>query len=327
MEDKIDFVITWVNGNDPNWINKKEQYVKSDNKKIDGSEKRYRDYNTLKFLLRSIEKYASWVNKIYLVTDSQVPVWMKKSEKLTIVDHKTIIPHNYLPVFNSNAIEWYLDNIPNLNDKFVYFNDDMIINNKVKKEDFFDNNLPKDFRIYTDIVPLQEFNYIQLTNDILMNKYITSWPKIKKGLFSKYYGKKNIRNILFELQARKTGIPGYLEEHGPLSYLKKSFKIAKKIWKKEILETTSHKFRSRNDISIWLIRHLQLELGMFEPKKYGNNIYCSVEDIDKIQKVLFHGSQKTLCINDDVDINDKNAQNRILNLLSTKFPKKSSFEK
>lgn len=78
MSNKIDFVITWVDGNDSTWIKKKNIYLNPNFTDLDASNKRYRDYGTLLYLLRSIEKYASWVNNIFLVTDHQVPKWLKK---------------------------------------------------------------------------------------------------------------------------------------------------------------------------------------------------------------------------------------------------------
>lgn len=326
MSSNIDFVITWVNGNDSNWKNKKFKYLSNDDVYSNDTIQRYRDFDTLRFLLRSIEKYATWVNKIFLVTDNQKPEWLKNTSKLIVIDHKDIIPQEFLPVFNSNVIEWYINRIPGLSEKFVYFNDDVILNDYVTKKDFFSKGYPVDFRIYTDTVPLKEFNYIEFNNNILMNKYISNdWPKETKGLMSVYYGKQGLRNFFFELQAKKTGIPGYLEGHGPMPFLKKSFQIAQKIWDKEIQANSTHRFRSKQDISIWLIRHLQLELGLFTPGKYGLNTYCSLNDIKKIKKTVLNSLTKTVCLNDDSD-DVENVEN-VIDILLKKFPKKSNFEK
>ncbi len=70
----IDFVILWVDGNDPKWQVKKNQY-RSDDDNLNSVE-RYRDYGMLKYWFRMVEVNAPWVNKIHLVTDHQVPTWL-----------------------------------------------------------------------------------------------------------------------------------------------------------------------------------------------------------------------------------------------------------
>ena len=61
---KIDFVIPWVDGSDPKWIEEKNCYLSN---KIDltdnqNSDCRYRDMGTLRYWFRAVEKYAPWVN-------------------------------------------------------------------------------------------------------------------------------------------------------------------------------------------------------------------------------------------------------------------------
>ena len=64
----------------------------------------------LRFLIYSkssstISKFAPWINKVYLVTDDQIPTWLNiDHEKLVVIDHTDIIAKEYLPVFNSNLM-------------------------------------------------------------------------------------------------------------------------------------------------------------------------------------------------------------------------------
>ena len=113
MDEKIDFVITWVNDKDPKWIKKMNLFSKKlQSNRSKDSILRFRDYGTLKFLFRSIERYAPWVNHIYLVTDDQVPNWLNLcNSKVSIVDHKDILPSKILPVFNSDVIELSMNKI------------------------------------------------------------------------------------------------------------------------------------------------------------------------------------------------------------------------
>ena len=100
---KIDFVVTWVDGNDPVWQEKKSSYDGSVNtsKQSMNSVKAYREWGTFKYWFRGVEKFAPWVNKVYLVTDQQKPSWLDiNSEKLVLVDHTEIICNDYLPVLS-----------------------------------------------------------------------------------------------------------------------------------------------------------------------------------------------------------------------------------
>ena len=100
----MDAVITYVDGNDPFW---KADYQKYTNVPI--MDKRFRDWGTLKYLLRGIDKYMPFIDNVYLVVShpSQVPSWADQ-ENLRIVLHKDIIPAEFLPTFNSNPIEMHL---------------------------------------------------------------------------------------------------------------------------------------------------------------------------------------------------------------------------
>ena len=126
MNNQIDFVITWVDGNDPEWIREKEKY--SQNNAGDNREIRFRDWGILKYWFRSIEKFAPWVNKIYFITWGHLPAWLNTNNpKLIIVKHEDYIPSKYLPTFNSHTIEWNIHRIKGLSDNFVYFNDDTFL--------------------------------------------------------------------------------------------------------------------------------------------------------------------------------------------------------
>lgn len=330
---KIDFVITWVDGSDPKWLQQKKKYS-NEMEDFNGNTTtvRYRDYGTLKYVFRSIEKYAAWVRKIYLVTADQCPKWLNlDNPKVEVIDHSSIIDKKYLPLFNSDPIEWNIDKIPNLSENFVYFNDDMLLNKKLAPEYFFKNGLPCDFRLYTDNLPIESFYSIPFTNDTLMNNYLHGrWPLSKKGLYSLKYGKQLLKEQLFVYQAKHRGIPGYIESHGPQAFKKSSFKKAKEIWPTQIEENNTHRFRKSNDISIWLVRHLQLELGLFNPVNHKRNRVYTIKDVDALKEDVINSVSDMVCIN-DADVASieeyENLTSQIDELLKTKYPDKSSFEK
>ena len=135
----IDLVYLWVNGNDPKWIAKRNACIGKPTDKQENCAGRYADSGELKYSLRSIEKYAPWIRKIFIVTDEQVPEWLDTSNpKVHVVDHKEIMPEESLPCFNSTLIEHYLDKIPGLSEHFLFSNDDMYINRPVSPATFFE---------------------------------------------------------------------------------------------------------------------------------------------------------------------------------------------
>ena len=98
--------------------------------------------NELKYSIRSVYKYAPWINRIYILMNppKKVPSWFnnKYSKLITIVDHKDTFPNNsIMPNTNSNAIETTLHNISGLSEHFIYFNDDFFLGDYVKYTDFF----------------------------------------------------------------------------------------------------------------------------------------------------------------------------------------------
>lgn len=144
----IDLVYLWVNGNDLKWIAKRNACIGEPSKAEENCKERYVDNDELKFSLRSVEKYAPWIRKIFIVTDSQTPEWLETSHpKIQIVDHTEILPTECLPCFNSVVIEHHLHRIPGLSEHFLYANDDMYINKPVTPETFFAKDLLPKIRL------------------------------------------------------------------------------------------------------------------------------------------------------------------------------------
>jgi hypothetical protein len=144
VEFPVDAVITWVDDTDPAWREKKASAL--DNRKLEFHPEsvvtsRFRNRGELKYLFRALTEFAPWFNHIYLVTDEQTPDWLaRKHPRVTVVDHKEIIPSEYLPTFNSHVIEAHLHKIPGLSEHYVYFNDDVILARPCPAEHFFSPN-------------------------------------------------------------------------------------------------------------------------------------------------------------------------------------------
>ena len=141
----IDVVYLWCDGSDPNFQCRKQQRMKEMGlpwNEANLGDIRYIDNNELKYSLRSVYKYLPSVNHIYIVTDNQCPSWFKENDKVSIVDHKDIIPSEYLPTFNSVTIESFIHRVPGLSEKFLLFNDDTFINTPLSQSFFFENDQP-----------------------------------------------------------------------------------------------------------------------------------------------------------------------------------------
>ena len=146
---KIDAVITWVDGDDPKHIAKRNAYGDSKiaSREDVGGTTRFRSVGEIFYCVASLNRFAPWFNKIYIVTDEQDPKIDERIKELfgedhipmEIVDHKTIFEgyEEYLPTFNSVAIESMTWRIPGLCEHFIEFNDDLILAAPTRPEDFF----------------------------------------------------------------------------------------------------------------------------------------------------------------------------------------------
>lgn len=145
----IDAVITWVDGNDPVHRAKRMSYSSSDelvNDDIAG-DVRFESVGEIHYCVASILRFAPFIRNIFIVTDGQDPHlsafidrnFPDHSTKIVIVDHKEIFRgyEEYLPVFNSLAIESMLWRIPGLAERYIYFNDDVLLAAPTTPADFF----------------------------------------------------------------------------------------------------------------------------------------------------------------------------------------------
>jgi len=138
---KIDLVYLWVDGSDDKWKAKKNAELKRIGKlpPIEAiGNIRSDDNDELLFSLRSVEKFAPWINHIFIVTDNQTPKWLDTDNpKITIVDLAEIMPQDAIPCFNSTVIELFIQNIDGLSEYFIYANDDMMFMAKTTPDYFF----------------------------------------------------------------------------------------------------------------------------------------------------------------------------------------------
>jgi hypothetical protein len=160
----VDMVFTYVNGYDPEFIKLKNNYINDKNKK-NNPDIRSKGIDEIIYSINSVIKFIPWIRKIFIVTNNQIPPIDKNlitSGKVIIIDQNTIIESKYLPTFNSDVIESYLHNIPDLSDIFLYNNDDMMHSQYVNRQDIYEvtnNNIR--FKIRNNYVynnKIQELN-------------------------------------------------------------------------------------------------------------------------------------------------------------------------
>ena len=338
----IDFVITWVDGNDPEWQKEKARY--SGKTTGDNRDKRYRDWELLPYWFRGIERFAPWVNRIHFVTCGHLPPWLNTDHpKLKVVNHRDFIPEKYLPTFSCRPIELNLHRIPELTERFVYFNDDMFLFRPVTEEDFFRKGLPRDTAILqasyirgTDesgnVLKPENYNTSNIMNLVPINRNFSKKQAIRKNLskwFAPCYGTAMIRTMLLMPWSDFTGFKNL---HLPYSYLKKTFEDA---WEKEeflLDRACAHKFRDSTDVSSRLFSFWQIAAGNFSPRSPKEGLYYSITDREEKNRQMYEAirqrKHRMICINDEYSGPDfERIRKELAGSFEQVFPEKSSFER
>lgn len=325
----IDFVVTWVDGNDPKWQEQKANYRPT--KDTDAGINRYRDWGNLQYWFRGVEKFAPWVRKIHFVTWGHLPKWLNiNNPKLNIVNHDDYIPKKYLPTFSSHPIELNLHKIEGLSENFVYFNDDMFLIKPVNKTDFFKNGLPCDFAILDTIGPTELFSYILVNNIHLINKNFDKKIVMLNNKLKWFNLKYNIqlyRTLALYPWKKFTGL---YNAHLPIAFKKETFK---EVWDKEfeiLDETCRHRFRNSKDVSVWAFRYWRIMKGEFCPSSpnIGKLYEISKSNIEEICNCIFNQKYKMICLNDGIENDDYEFLKKKINAsFNSILPEISSFER
>jgi len=104
--------------------------------------------------LRSLELYAPFVRRVYVVTAGHLPPWLARAdERIVPVRHDEIFAAGCLPTFNSHAIESRLHHIDGLSEHYLVLNDDVFFGRAVEASDFFVGNGIAKFFLSPAVVP------------------------------------------------------------------------------------------------------------------------------------------------------------------------------
>ena len=332
MNDKIDFVIPWVDSNDPEWRREKEKYSLSRNDNS-ASLNRFRDWGLLQYWFRGVEKYAPWVNHIYFVTCGHYPEWMKLNHpKLTLVTHKEYIPEEYLPTFNSNTILLNVHRIKGLQEHFVLFNDDTFLTNTAVPNDFFKDGVPCEAALLDTVVSWNirdVFPHMMLNNAAIINKYYRKkeiMHSCGKEFFSKKYSASELlRNFLL---APLKYFSCFRGRHLPASYLKS---IWVEVWEKEadtFWRVCKNRFRARDDVTEWIFKDWQICEGKIVPRSYkwGKHFELGSDNRDVCEAIRTQ-RYTAICLNDSSDAVDfEKTRVQLKKAFEEILPEKSSYE-
>lgn len=330
----IDVVILWVDGNDPEWRKEKILYQKEAVPE-NATANRYRDWGLLRYWFRSIEQFMPWVRKIHFVTWGHLPRFLNRNApKLNIVYHENFIPAEYLPTFSSHAIEMNIHRIPDLSEHFIYFNDDMFLLRKKKKEDFFREGLPC---TYGGEVPLHLVGNIgtwqhAMVNDLgIVNAHFPKRQAVKlyekKYINSAYRWQDNIRTFMLE-KLYPDYFTGFQNIHAPAAYLKSAFQ---EVWNAEpdkLCRTSGNRFRTSDDVNQWVVLWWQVASGQFAPAVIDNLSGWIIEEtIDSFCHCIETQEHDFICLNDgDIEVDVEMLSARLAASFEKILPIKSEFE-
>lgn len=330
----IDFVVTWVDGSDPEWQKERSTVLGLEEINSNGNGTcRYQDWVSFKYWFRAVETFAPWVRYVHLVTYGHVPQWLnQKCTKLKIVNHKDYMPEVFLPTYNSNPLELNLFRIPDLSEHFVYFNDDVLLARSVLPEDFFINGKPVHTAIAVPWINRDNelpyhlsFNTYGLINK--KNQICSCIEQHPEKWFSHLYGS----SIKYNINAwQNEGLPGMYFTHMGVPFCRSSME---RVWEKyeaEMVKTCDSKVRDISQITHQIFSIEDILSGNFEPGKNNWGKCVNIENTDQIKAIYQDMNQKMICLVDRDNMSDLEitaVNNRLTLLFERIFPEKSSFER
>ncbi len=340
---EIDVVIPWVSDQDEQWCRERQRYLSDFMDKPGSMDKFFRDWNTLLYVFRGIEKFMPWVHRIHLLTYGHVPEWLDlQAEKLHVVKHTDFyLDPQCLPTFNSQSIEMNLLGIEGLAERFIYFNDDTLVLKETPETRFFQDGKPLDFIIqgiprqgflYKFLISNDSYVYTMANNLCLINERFSKKRLLKENpsLFynPRYSWRSRLLNRFFNLFPKYYWFSNY---HFQQPYLKSNLQETYALYKKEMDLTSSSRFRNRHDVNQYLYRYVCLAKGEFVPYE-PNDTYSLVlstyknfcRNKDKIYRARF------FCPNDSPRISETDymkTRQELTGILDEILPEKSSFEK
>ncbi|MFD9354072.1 stealth family protein [Streptomyces sp. NPDC060031] len=310
VEFPVDAVYTWVDGNDPVWAARKASAKGEVYHAESASDARFISRDELRYSIRSLHLFAPWIRNVYVVTDDQVPAWMRTDlPGFQVVSHREIFRNPAdLPTFNSHSIESQLHHIPGLAEHFLYFNDDMFIGRPVTPHAFF--------------TPGGTAKYFPSRNRIPQGPVSPTDTPVDAAC-------KNNRALLLERFGRVITQP---MEHIPYALRRSAMEEAEADFPQAWQRTAASRFRAMTDLSptsSFALYYAALT-GRAQPGSMRfTYLQLAVPDLaDRLQRLLDARSQYSFCLNDAFSTpEDMEAQTEVLDgFLNAYFPTPSPCE-
>jgi Stealth protein CR2, conserved region 2/Stealth protein CR4, conserved region 4/Stealth protein CR3, conserved region 3 len=205
------------------------------------------------------------------------------------------------------AIEANLHRIPNLSEKFIYFNDDVLLAREMHPRDFFSRHgkikmFPGE-RVSSVGMPVAQDN-----------GFAAGWKNVNALLDNLF--KKEARQIL---------------AHAPFALRKSHLQQLSDLLPQVIDKVSSHKFRSLNDycvlnglVQYFALYHKQARKGDISAISvaYRTDPYLNENELAKVYELYPH----TFCVEDVSNGSNPEANQRLQQFFEELFPKKAPWE-
>ena len=282
----FDVVYTWVNHADPGWKNLYAQ-ANSDCDMPKGEHAssndpaRYVNRGELYWSIRSVHKYASWVRRIYVVTNCALPDEVAALGGVVHVPHEVIFPDlDCLPTFNSHAIETVLHRIPGLSERFLYLNDDFFLCRPLTPDDFFYGK--------------QGVRFTLSPHDIPYDRTMEALRPVDTGAI----------HAASLLRRDFNCMPRKKLQHAPYPLMISTMKDIERKYADSVLATRAHRFRQKSDVAMATTLHAYYAqcMGRGEPGSLRAR-YIDISDWRFLGLIhpfspLHRGKYDTLCLNE-----------------------------
>lgn len=273
----VDIVYLWVDGDDPEWRARMHHH-RGTTETAGASDERFRQIEELRYSLRSLDMYAPWARRVYVVTDRQWPSWLVEDDRLVRVDHSQITDSpDRLPVFNSDVIVSWLAGIDGLSEQFLYMNDDFFFGRDVGPELFF--------------TPTGQLRVFPSNNQRPLGPVVDGEPMQES----------RVKLMTAAIEERFGRRPVDIIRHTPYPMSKTAMRRVEESMGDLVDRTRQHRFREIDDIPIEQAVHYVAEItgdAVRSPIRYGYMNITSAEGMAQLGELVRKRDRDVFCLND-----------------------------
>ena len=305
----VDAVCTWVDDADPAWQALYAAHVASYRGTTDAASlARFLSHDNLRYSLRSMASNIPWLRRIHIVSNCAPPRWLDIDHPTVVwVDHAAILPPAALPTFNSHAIETRLQDIPDLSEHFIYFNDDMFVCRPLGKGKFFAQG--------------GESCAFLETGAMVTGAPVSGAPDYLNAA----------RTSAALIRTAFDSVPVRLHKHAPYSLRRSVLKEIVERFPEAIARTETNRFRDIGDVNLtsFLYHHYALRTGQAQEHDIDAAFVKSSDLRWRAQVAAVRpGASDFLCLNDGGIVEPGRAWQKVTRqMLDRFFPDSAPWEK